>query len=294
MSALGNRLGGPPGGCLDLGRSVEFMGGPARNTPPSNSLKEIFPLCGFMKEGQDPCADFKVIVPQLIDGAQKDVVLYVQRGLLSLASPVFRSMLQHDMLEKNAGQLRVDDCTPRAFSLFLHGIYPTYGRVMGWSGQEPDVIDEVVKLAVKYQVEHLVEVGHFPFEPTFPFNPSLSAEHLLLSLLSHQAIYEEICIDFALNKYGCGIRQVGAFERAVEGSKFEKDWPIEVLHGIVSRSYKQSCYSPNNGGSIMMFDKEALSHLSSRTLADILSRWVGWKLASLLSDCSPITTHRLT
>lgn len=74
------------------------------------------------------------------------------QDILRARSEVFRSMLSHDMVEKNSGVVDVPDCDPRAFEQFLFYIYT--GKIE--TIDENNVFD-LYYLADKYMRAHLKE-----------------------------------------------------------------------------------------------------------------------------------------
>ena len=66
----------------------------------------------------------------LLNGVNHDLKLKVgdkefraHRDILRARSQVFKSMLTHDMTEKNSGVIDIPDCDPQAFEQFLSYIY---------------------------------------------------------------------------------------------------------------------------------------------------------------------------
>lgn len=101
----------------------------------------------------DLCQNFKDL---LLNGQDHDLVLKVKdeefrahRNILRARSPVFESMLRHDMIEKHSGTIDIPDCDPGAFEQFLLYLY---------SG-EVETLDASVMLSL-YYVADKYDMGH--------------------------------------------------------------------------------------------------------------------------------------
>lgn len=81
----------------------------------------------FLSDAESLCEDYKKM---FLEGQNQDIILKVgdktfsaHRNILMARSPVFESMLSHDMVEKNSGVIDVNDCDPQAMEQFLLYVY---------------------------------------------------------------------------------------------------------------------------------------------------------------------------
>lgn len=123
------------------------------------SFSENILIIYFFLEEEALIQDLKKM---LSDGRNHDLILKVgnkellaHQAILSSRSPVFESMLNHDMKEKNSGIIEVPDCDPEAMKLFLSYIYT--GRV--------ETLDEIHMLGLyyiadKYDMQRLKKICH--------------------------------------------------------------------------------------------------------------------------------------
>lgn len=160
----------------------------------------------------DLCQNLKNL---LLNGEDHDLVLRVKdkefrahQTILRARSPVFESMLSHDMIEKNSGLVDIPDCDPGAFQQFLLYVY----------GGEVEKLDSGNVLALyyvadKYDKEHLKELcRQFMKESLTPANVSdviqLAMDHSDADLLECATEYF--------------VKHVRAVLRTVEWQSFSK------------------------------------------------------------------------
>ena len=74
----------------------------------------------------------------------------VHKVILRNRSPVFHSMLKHDMKEKNQGEINISDCDPHIFRDFLLYLYT--GKLNSMS---KEIVFDLYYISVKYEVEDL-------------------------------------------------------------------------------------------------------------------------------------------
>lgn len=82
----------------------------------------------------------------------RDKEFRAHQDILRARSEVFRSMLSHDMLEKNSGVINVPDCDPEAFEQLL--CYTYTGKV---ETLDANNMFELYYAADKYNLAHLRE-----------------------------------------------------------------------------------------------------------------------------------------
>lgn len=88
-----------------------------------------------------------------------DVTLHVKaktfsahKVILAARSPVFTAMFQNDMIEKQTGEIKIPDCDPDAFDVFLEFLYSATVDF------EKCNASELYKIAHKYDVSDLKSV----------------------------------------------------------------------------------------------------------------------------------------
>lgn len=74
----------------------------------------------------------------------------VHRGILTVRSPVFASMLQHDTKENSTGVVDIPDCSAETFQIFLAYVYTG-----GVDTISSDNVCDLYYIADKYQVNDL-------------------------------------------------------------------------------------------------------------------------------------------
>lgn len=74
----------------------------------------------------------------------------VHKAILATRSPVFASMFQHDMAEKNSGIVDILDCTAESFEVFLLYLYTGCAETMS-----PNNVFHLYYAADKYRVDDL-------------------------------------------------------------------------------------------------------------------------------------------
>ena len=96
----------------------------------------------------------------LLNGEDHNVTFSVQdkkirahQDILRARSEVFRSMLTHDMVEKNSGAISVPDCDPQAFEQLVLYIYT--GKV---KKIDENIMFGLYYTADKYSIPHLKDV----------------------------------------------------------------------------------------------------------------------------------------
>lgn len=100
------------------------------------------------------CQNFKTL---LLNSHDHDVVLKVKdrefrahQNVLRVRSPVFESMLNHDMKERNSGVIDIPDCEPAAFEQFLLYLYSAKVQTL-----DADNMLSLYYVADKYYADHL-------------------------------------------------------------------------------------------------------------------------------------------
>lgn len=76
----------------------------------------------------------------------------VHKAILAARSPVFASMFQHDMVEKNSGVVDIPDCTAESFEVFLLYLYTGCADTMSRNN-----VFHLYYAADKYRVDDLKE-----------------------------------------------------------------------------------------------------------------------------------------
>lgn len=97
---------------------------------------------GVLLKGEDHNVTFNVT----------DKKFRAHQDILRARSEVFRSMLRHDMLEKNSGVINEPDCDPEAFEQLLHYIYT--GKL---ERLDTNIMFSLYYAADKHNLEHLKE-----------------------------------------------------------------------------------------------------------------------------------------
>ena len=77
----------------------------------------------------------------------------VHRIVLAARSPVFASMFEHDLAEKNTNVVDIPDCTAESFEVFLHYLYSGCAETLFVSN-----VYNVYYAADKYHVDDLKEL----------------------------------------------------------------------------------------------------------------------------------------
>lgn len=118
-----------------------------------------------------------------------DKVFPVHRDILRVRSPVFESMLSHDMKENNSGVIDVPDCEPRAMEQLL--LYVYCGKI---EKLDESNVAALYYAADKYDMEDVKEeCSHFMKKSLSPTNVceiiQLALSHSDSSLLDFTTEY---------------------------------------------------------------------------------------------------------